>query len=1176
MNRNITATSWNMNRNFEGRKPYLHELLNSTSIMVLNEHALYPCELYKIRNVRKDFDGFGKSSKDLIDDNYGKIPGHCGCAIMWNINISNYVAPLPELGSDRICVIRIKVPNSIDLYVIGVYLPYQGCKIASFREELSILENLIIQFNSVSTVLVLGDINAHFSTNTFRSWGSSTYTGRLYERAMDRCGMVVTDMLQGTLGPNYTFNRNDLFSYVDHCSISLHAIGLVVRTEVLADSVINTSDHLAIRIVMNAKLPSPKLDAIKPRIKWSKLTPEEISDGYAVPLEIAIQNLLFDFELNPLDILEQNYDFDASLLDLNRFVQRLTEQIRNAGDRLPKSKFNPSTKPFWDDILQELKISKINARKAWIEAGEPKDPNNSIFKNHKDSKKIFQKLYDQKEYAYECKKQLEWADTGELDQKYFWYMYNLRNRRSKGVSPIKDENGNLITDVDEIRCEWNNYYSKLLGDGYEYKGDNDFYNSIQQEFENLCNQTCYQQFLKGGIIKIDEIDRIISKMKMMKACGWDEISNEHLKYAGPLVRATITWLLNRIVEIEMVPKNLKRGYIVSLPKPDRDTTMKTNNRGITLLPVIYKMLESVIYEREKDWIFSDDITCELQGGGRKSISCLHTSFLVQESVVKSLDIYDKAFLVLMDILKAFDSVWLAGFFVKLHRLGMDFKTWKILNNAYVDFQCAALVDGLPGKWFTVKRGVHQGAPLSMPLYQVSNNDLILELRACGPGVKFENIVTTSPAHADDIAIIAPFKTSMNVLLRIAYNHSVQWFYEWGVDKCYGLEWGKIAPVEQQMPLKLGPDTVKMKSKAKHMGIILSNNQNDELETYSKRSNDMRSVVYAARSMGRPAVPVAPTVICKIYNSVAVPRGLYGMEVVPINDDGLRVLEQAHKVNAKSILDVPDHTPSVAPLAMLGWLTINARIAILKLMFIWRIICLPVDNIYRRVLLSVLRPIINGCNYNARSPTLSLYKYVDEYNLVDVLKNCLFIDNAGKLPQYKKMIKKVVFDKEVFRWKATVMFFHELPLYVHCIKNIEINFWLKVVRLAPSLFSQTSIIFAIIAGVEPRRFACYFKASNCFRCESFVIDDVKHILFDCESLSRVRDFYMNYLLFLMPLPMKLSFLNMSSKEKALFILSGLNCDFCQEWMYIYRAVAVFVYEMYKYRKKLHNNFKLVTA
>ena len=81
------------------------------------------------------------------------------------------------------------------------------------------------------------------------------------------------------------------------------------------------------------------------------------------------------------------------------------------------------------------------------------------------------------------------------------------------------------------------------------------------------------------------------------------------------------------------------------------------------------------------------------------------------------------------------------------------------------------------------------------------------------------------------------------------------------------------------------------------------------------------------------------------------------------------------------------------------------------MFIWRIICLPVDNIYRRVLLAVLHPILNGCDYNAmaRSPTLSLYKYVDEYNLVDVLKNCLFIDNAGKLPQYKKMIKKVVFD-----------------------------------------------------------------------------------------------------------------------------------------------------------------------
>ena len=328
---------------------------------------------------------------------------------------------------------------------------------------------------------------------------------------------------------------------------------------------------------------------------------------------------------------------------------------------------------------------------------------------------------------------------------------------------------------------------------------------------------------------------------------------------------------------------------------------------------------------------------------------------------------------------------------------MDMKTWKILNNAYVDFQCAALVDGRPGEWFTVKRGVHQGAPLSMPLYQIYNNDLLLELRECSPGVKFENVITTSPAHADDIAIVAPYKTAMNILLCIAYKHSIRWFYEWGVDKCYGLSWGKVVQAEQQIPLRLGSEIIKMKCKAKHMGITLSNNQSDELETYKKRSNDMKSVIFAARSMGRPAVPVAPTVISKIYNSVAIPRGLYGTEVVPIDEVGLRVIEQSHKTNAKMIMDLPNNTPSVTPLAMLGWLTINARIAILKLMFLWRILCLPIDNIYRRVLLCVLRPILNGNDYHARSPTLSLYRYVEQYDLVETLNNCLLLDNIGKLP-----------------------------------------------------------------------------------------------------------------------------------------------------------------------------------
>ena len=87
---------------------------------------------------------------------------------------------------------------------------------------------------------------------------------------------------------------------------------------------------------------------------------------------------------------------------------------------------------------------------------------------------------------------------------------------------------------------------------------------------------------------------LISDLKNMKAPGWDEISNEHLKYAGVLTKSAITFMLNKIVENECIPKNLKRGFMISLPKPQKDATLKTNNRGITLLPVLYKMFEKTV------------------------------------------------------------------------------------------------------------------------------------------------------------------------------------------------------------------------------------------------------------------------------------------------------------------------------------------------------------------------------------------------------------------------------------------------------------------------------------------------------------------------------------------------------------------------------------------------------
>ena len=354
-----------------------------------------------------------------------------------------------------------------------------------------------------------------------------------------------------------------------------------------------------------------------------------------------------------------------------------------------------------------------------------------------------------------------------------------------------------------------------------------------------------------------------------------------------------------------------------------------------------------------------------------------------------------------------------------------------------------------------------------------------------------------------------------------------------------------------------------------MGLTLTNNTKDCHDTYLKRISDMKSVVFAGRALGSHMVPVVPSVMNRIYNSVAVPRGLYGFEVVPINESGLQEMEKAQNMFAQVIQGLPNNCPSVSVLATMGWLTIDSRIAISKLVFLWRILCLPLNSIYRTVLLHFLQAGINNENYfNANSPTYSMLIYARKFNLVDILKQCMFSDNSSHFLYYKSLIKRVVTESEFNRWKVTAMFFYELPLFNHCIRNIELCVWWKFVKNVPSLIKQVCSVVSVVSGSQPKPFQCNFNSHICSMCTDYTRETAEHIIFECTALSYVRNIYFSKVKFTMPFAMKREFLNMNSREQLYFILSGLECEFCTEWIHIYRAIAVFIHEMYRKRKRIY--------
>ena len=160
-----------------------------------------------------------------------------------------------------------------------------------------------------------------------------------------------------------------------------------------------------------------------------------------------------------------------------------------------------------------------------------------------------------------------------------------------------------------------------------------------------------------------------------------------------------------------------------------------------------------------------------------------------------------------------------------------------------------------------------------------------------------------------------------------------------------------------MKIEMGGEPLKLVQSSKHMGVKLCTDRASARQAIEERIGAGTAVLYEACGMGSAQVPVPPTVLSKVYWSVAIPKMTYGLEICPIVSSDINNLESAHRANAKIVQWSQQKLPNPAPLATLGWLSLGSYLDIQRMMLMWRILCLPVNNVYRSVLLSNLKKLI---------------------------------------------------------------------------------------------------------------------------------------------------------------------------------------------------------------------------
>ncbi len=115
----------------------------------------------------------------------------------------------------------------------------------------------------------------------------------------------------------------------------------------------------------------------------------------------------------------------------------------------------------------------------------------------------------------------------------------------------------------------------------------------------------------------------------------------------------------------------------------------------------------------------------------------------------------------LDLRKAFDNVWIDGLLYRLYEIEIDAKLWRLIRELYSGAQCCVKTGSEMSNWFTIGQGVHQGAPMSMLLFQIFFNPLIKELRNLKIGAKILNIDVPCTAFADDLDMITLFPSHAN-------------------------------------------------------------------------------------------------------------------------------------------------------------------------------------------------------------------------------------------------------------------------------------------------------------------------------------------------------------------------------------------------------------------------------
>ena len=393
-------------------------------------------------------------------------------------------------------------------------------------------------------------------------------------------------------------------------------------------------------------------------------------------------------------------------------------------------------------------------------------------------------------------------------------------------------------------------------------------------------------------------------------------------------------IFNAMVHLEATPSVFKKGILIPIYKgKGKDPLKTTSYRGITLTSVIAKTFEILLLDRILPILSDRNIPQLTQTAYRRGVSCTDATFTCQETISKFIRDGDSIYSCFYDLASAFDTVEYPVLLTHLKNAGITGKTWRLIKDWYTNVHSYVRLGKATSPSFTVSRGVRQGSVLSPLLFLLVLDPLLQELknRSCGPTVC--GLHLGAFAHADDIRTLSTNISDCQLQINVVKEFATSQGLTLNIDKCEAV----ISPSTpaNMTYIEAGLLKIPLTHSARCLGAWWSPDLSCKL--WLNNSIEKARRAFFARGSGVFHGKLNPLSSMKIVEHCVLPCLLYGAESWILDNGLLAKLESFQAELAKRILCLHKYTANNIARMALQWPSMRARILIIKLKFLHKII-----------------------------------------------------------------------------------------------------------------------------------------------------------------------------------------------------------------------------------------------